>query len=203
MAERDHDELLGPFEPLEMQHTDPDKPGYVAPDPPADDEQQASSDATPAGQVETVAPICPPDVRLIRWVGEAPRFKKVRDRKTGRIREVIDEDFERTRDAPGYENTSTKSMRPAHVPGMSRSYHWGPKKPHLAEMHAADWMLLAALPAARLFRDVTDDYIREIGENGEIGEIVGHKYAGRPVRRLADPLNPKTLQMLRVMGIRD
>lgn len=190
------DEELGEAVTVHAQSDDPDAPGYV-PDDSDGNEQQASSDANMAGQADIVASVFPPEIRLIRWVGEAPRWKKVRDRKTRRIREVIDEDFERNRDAPGYENTSTKSMRPAHVPGMSRAYHWGPKKPHLAELLTSDWELLAATPAARLFVDVTDEYTTD-----ETGATV-HKYEGRPRRRLEDPLNPKTLNMLKVLGVRD
>jgi len=131
------------------------------------------------------------------WVGQPPRYVARRDATTGKVERSIDYGFERNREVP-YANASVRSLRPpvnerdkAALPGLSRTYHWGPGAPFLAEVLPADADLILNHPTiGSRFVDVTD-------HKGPLGSrtIKGHYRAGL-VRGLEDPLHQPSVDII-------
>lgn len=142
-----------------------------------------AAQAAESDQAPTTAPdLDAGDVRIIRWKGEPVRTVQRRLRN-GTIVRTVDWDFEPQREAQ-YDGTSVRSVRPASFPGLSRTYHFGPRAPWLAELYAADAALILESDVGFKFQDVTGDAA----------------YDGKPIRRLSDPLHAKTLRHLARLG---
>lgn len=161
------------------------------------DDTAAEGDVT-AGE-GTAAPTDPPldspaepTTRLVQWIGEPPRFitRKTKDGKTDRS---IDYEFEREREAPT-PNHSVRSLRPASLPGLTRTYHWGPQWPFIAEMIASDAELVLSSSEGAKFRDVTDE--TKLGKHTMKSLLKDGK-----IRRLNDPLHQRSADWLKSRGL--
>jgi hypothetical protein len=154
---------------------------------PANEEEAEATTPTPAPEAETPTPKRKTaktsedksDVRLIRWIGEPARFI-TRRRRDGTVDRAVDYEFEREREAPS-NGHSVRIIDPAHIPGLSRSYHWGPSAPFVAEVKPKDAELILASSSGHVFRDVTDE--------SHVGRMTRKQLnSSGLVRRLEDPL---------------
>lgn len=132
--------------------------------------------------------------RLIRWLGQKPQYVEVRVKGRSSYRD-IDYEFEETREAPT-PGASTRFLRPASIPGLSRIYQWGPKFPFTAEVLEEDAELILQHPTVgNRFRDVTG--VSRFGKY-----TVEEAYANGGIQRLDDPFHGPSIELLTSRGRR-
>ena len=137
------------------------------------------------------SPAAKDGTRLLQWIGEPPRYL-TRRTKDGKVDKQIDYTFESGREAPT-PNHSVRSLRPASLPGLSRTYHWGPNYPFVAEVLAPDAELILSSSEGAKFRDVTDE--KKFGTR----TMKSVMEAGL-IRRLDDSLHQPTVDRLKSRG---
>lgn len=131
---------------------------------------------------------------MIRWVGQPAQFVRRLNRRTGQVEVDVDYKFESKREIASARTIRTLRPRAhendkAGVEGLSRTYHWGPVAPYLAEVLPSDWAIIQATAVGDRFEDVTD-------HQGRLGSrtIKGY-YRDRMIRKLDDPLHAGAVAM--------